>query len=140
MRIPKRKFSRQSPVSFFERGGVPLGWIVIRHSHVRTVLERRETHGKWVSVSSGKRKIFRVLRYSVILPIDQIVIDWAGWIDLQGRTDEESSELMLTIETARWWQFITIPFRHVDPAYRLSAWLGATSIGLGALSVVISLL
>jgi hypothetical protein len=139
MQIAKGKFARVSPVDFFERGGIPLGWIVLRHGHVDTILNRRRTHGRWVCIRSDKGKIFRVLRYSVNLPTSQIVMDWAGWIDLQGRTDKESEKLPLTITTARWWQFFTIPFRHVDPAYRLSAWLGAISVGLGALSVLISL-
>lgn len=135
MQIANTKLSRKSPVSFFERGGVPLGWVVVRHTHVGTVRDRRQTYGHWVSITCDKQTIFRVLRYSVNLPANQIVMDWAGWIDLQGRTDEESNELVLTIATARWWQFVTIPFRHVDPAYRLSAWLGALSILLGLLSV-----
>jgi hypothetical protein len=135
MRIAKRTFSRVSPVDFFENGGAPMGWIVVRHSHVGTILERRRTHGRWVKVTSAKGKIFRVLRYSVNLPANEIVMDWAGWIDLQGRKDEESDTLALTIVTARWWHFFIIPFRHVDPAYRLSAWLAALSVILGIVSI-----
>lgn len=136
VQIAKGTFKRVSPFNFFERGGPPLGWLVVRHSHVGSTAERRRTHGHWVLVTSVKGKIFRVLRYSVNLPADEIVVDWAGWIDLQGRTDQELDQLALTITTARWWQFFTIPFRHVDPAYRLSAWLGAISVALGALSIL----
>jgi hypothetical protein len=137
MEIAKGTFRRVSPVEFFERGGVPLGWIVVRHSHVDTIRHRRQTHGRWVCLRSERGQIFRVLRYSVNLPASEIVVDWAGWIDLQGRGDKESEELSLTITTAQWWQFATIPFRHVDPAYRLSTWLGAISVALGILSVLL---
>lgn len=138
MQIGNKTYSRKSPISFFERGGIPLGWVVVRHSHVDTVRDRRKSYGRWVSITCGKHRIFRVLRYSVNLPANQIVIDWGGWIDLQGRTDKESTSLNLQITTARWWQFFTIPFRHVDPAYRLSAWLGAISILLGILSLFLT--
>ena len=138
MKIVSNSFERISPANFAEKMGLPLGWIVVRHSHVDTKLRRRATHGKWVAVTSTRRTIFRIIRYSVNLPADQVVMDWVGWIDLQGRTDEEQDKLDLTIATASWYQLLVIPFRHVDPGYRLSAWLGAISVALGVLSVVLS--
>lgn len=139
MKIVSSSFERKSPASFAEKIGLPLGWIVVRHSHLDTKLKRRKTHGKWVAVTSGGGTIFRLIRYSANLPADQVVMDWVGWIDLQGRTDEEQEKLDLTITTATWYQLLVIPFRHIDPGYRLSAWLGAISVVLGALSVVLSI-
>jgi hypothetical protein len=138
MRIAQRSFKRTSPASFAEKVGLPMGWIVVRHDHVAEKLKRRKTHGRWVSIKSTKGKVYRVLRYSVNLPADQIVMDWVGWIDLQGRTDQETEEVQLTISTARLWEHIVIPFKHIDPGYRMSAWLGAISVALGALSVILS--
>ena len=138
MKIASGTFERVSPANFAEKVGLPIGWIVIRHSHVDTKLKRRATHGKWVAVPSARGKVFRVLRYSVNLSVDQVVMDWVGWIDLQGRTDDELDSLNLAISTAKWYEHLVIPFKHVDPGYRLSAWLGAISVALGLLSVVLS--
>lgn len=132
------KFKRVSPASFAEKVGLPQGWIVVRHDHVATKLERRRTHGRWVAVRSAEATVFRILRYSPRLPAGDIVMDWVGWIDLQGRTDDEVEAMDITITLARWDQLPFIPFRHIDPGYRLSAWLGALSLGLGILSVVLS--
>lgn len=139
MQIARASFERVSPAKFAEKVGLPLGWIVVRHSHVDAKIKRRETHGRWVAIKSDKATIFRILRYSVNLGANQVVMDWVGWIDLQGRTDEEADAVELTITEARWYQLLVIPFRHIDPGYRLSAWLGAISVALGALSVVLSI-
>jgi len=138
MQIARGTFKRVSPVNFFERGGPPLGWIVVRHTHVDKTADRRRTHGRWVEVRSRKASVFRLLRYSVNLAADEIVMDWVGWIDLQGRTDKESDALALTIKMVPRWRYLAMAFHHVDPAYRLSAWLGAISIVLGGLSVIIA--
>ena len=139
MQIAQGTFRRVSPASFAEKVGLPMGWIVVRHDHVAEKLNRRKTHGRWVSVKSAHGKVYRVLRYSVNLQTSQIVMDWVGWIDLQGRTDQETEEVPLTISTARFWEHLVIPFKHIDPGYRMSAWLGAISVALGALSVILSI-
>ena len=116
-----------------------MGWIVVRHSHLDSKRDRRKTHGHWVAISSGKNRIYRIVRYSVNLPTDKIVLDWAGWIELQGRTDDEAEAIDLTIARATWPELAIIPFKHIDPGYRLSAWLGGISVALGLLSVVLSI-
>lgn len=127
-----------SPAKFADKIELPMGWIVVRHSHLGSKLERRKTHGHWVAITSGQNRIYRIIRYSVNLEADKIVMDWAGWIDLQGRTDDEADTLDLVITKATWCQLAVIPFKHIDPGYRLSAWLGAISVGLGLLSVILS--
>ena len=139
MQIATGRFGRMSPAKFADRVELPMGWIVVRHSHLVSKLERRKTHGHWVAISSGQNRIYRVVRYSVNLPADKIVMDWAGWIELQGRTDDEAEAIQLTVTKATWRQLAIIPFNHIDPGYRLSAWLGAVSVGLGLLSVVLSI-
>lgn len=139
MRIAKHAFRRVSPAKFAEKIGLPQGWVVVRHSHVEGKASRRAVHGRWVAITSDKGTIFRIVRFSVNLSTDQIVMDWVGWIDLQGRSEDEADQVDLTISTASWCQLATIPFRHIDPGYRLSAWLGLISIALGALSVGLTL-
>lgn len=136
-----RQFDRRSPVEFGQKAEIPAGWFVVRFSHVEPMEKRRKTHGKWAKISSKHGSIFRVLRYSVNLPADNIVLDWAGWIDLQGRKETDQDHLTLTISNIRWYHFVCIPFKHVDPAYRLSSWiaviLGGLSVILGVLSIVL---
>lgn len=139
MEIARGTFERISPAKFADKVGIPLGWVVVRHSHLPEKLARRRTHARWVCIKCGSQRVYRVLRYSVNLRSGDIVMDWAGWIDLQGRTDKESDVLELTIRTARWYEFLTIPLRHVDPGYRLAAWLGVVSLWLGVISLGVSL-
>ena len=67
------------------------------------------------------------------------MIDWAGWIDLQGRVADAPDKIEITIRTPRLWEYPMIPFKHIDPGYRMSAWLGTISVALGLLSVILSL-
>lgn len=139
MQIASGTFKRISPATFAEKVGIPFGWIVVHHSHVLARGERRRSHARWVSLTSEATTVYRNLRYSGRLESDELVIDWAGWIDLQGRTDQENSEISIRISTVRWWETFVIPFHHIDPGYRLSAWLGAISVGLGILSLTLSI-
>ena len=117
-----------------------MGWTVIRHGHLAEQSKRREVTYRWAAIISGQSKIYRVLRFSVNLPSKEIVLDWPGWIDLQGRTADIEDEVSLQIRTPYPWEYFFIPFKHVDPGYRLSAWLGAISVGLGVLSVGLAFL
>ena len=139
MKIAQKSFRRVSPAKFADRVELPVGWMVLRHDHLATKDARRATHGHWAALISGKNKIYRVVRYSVNLPKEQIVLDWAGWIDLQGRIASAPDEIVIRIRSPHPWEYPFIPFGHVDPGYRMSAWLGAISIALGTLSVLISL-
>lgn len=140
MQVAKETFERMAPASFAERVELPAGWTVIRHSHLREKDARRATHGHWAAIICGNRKIYRVLRFSVTLHRKQIVLDWAGWIDLQGRVADAPDQLELEVRTPHWWEYPFIPFSHIDPGYRMSAWLGAISIGLGVLSLALAFL
>ena len=139
MKIADGIFRRISPAKFADRVELPAGWMVLRFDHLSGKQGRRATHGKWAVVSNGPNKIYRIVRYSVNLPRMEIVMDWAGWIDLQGREADAPDKIELSVRTPHLWEFIIIPFKHVDPGYRMSAWLGALSVALGALSIILSL-
>jgi hypothetical protein len=137
--IANGTFERISPAKLAERVELPVGWTVLRHDHLPENLQRRETHGKWVAIESGQNKIFRIIRYSASLPKRKIILDWAGWIDLQGRNAKVYDSIPLKVRSPKILEYPIIPFCHVDPGYRMSAWLGLLSVGLGILSLVISL-
>lgn len=143
LQIAQSEFRRSSPVAFGKLAPIPSGWIVLRSSFVKTKMLRRKTHGKWVRIRSSEGTIYRILRYSPNIKQEKIVVDWIGWIDLQGRTDEESEKLDLKIDLARWWHFFLIPFVHPEPAYRLSSIiataLGVPSVLLGVASIWLSI-
>jgi hypothetical protein len=128
-----------SPAKFADKVELPAGWTVLRFSHLDEKDARRATHGKWVALTRGRNTIYRVVRYSVTLPASDIVLDWAGWIDLQGRLADAPDQIQIAIRTPRLCEYLLIPFKHIDPGYRMSAWLGAISVGLGVLSVILSL-
>lgn len=143
LEIAKATFRRSSPIAFGKLAPIPAGWIVVRSSFVSTKILRRKTHGRWVRLRSAEGTIYRILRFSPNLKREKIVVDWIGWIDLQGRIDEESETLELTIDLARWWHFFVIPFVHPEPAYRLSSIiavaLGVPSVMLGIASIWLTL-
>lgn len=139
MKIPPRIFRRVSPAKFADRVELPAGWTVLRFSHLSEKQSRRATHGRWVVLTSGSNAIYRIVRYSVTLPADEIVLDWAGWIDLQGRLADAPDQIEIGVRTPYLWEYAVIPFKHIDPGYRMSAWLGTISVVLGALSVILTL-
>lgn len=138
MIIASGTFTRTSPAKFADKVELPAGWTVLRYDHLSEKLQRRATHGKWVALQSGQSKIFRILRYSVTLRSEDIVLDWAGWIDLQDRSPDAPDQIQISIRTPRLWENLLIPFMHIDPGYRMSAWLGSISLALGVLSVILS--
>ena len=57
-------FERISPAIFAEKVGIPLGWVVVNHGHIPGKANRRTAHGDWFEISSGRVKIYRMLRFS----------------------------------------------------------------------------
>ena len=140
MKIAEGIFTRKPPAKFGERADLPLGWTVLRHDHLIPKQKRRDVTYRWATIICGERKIYRVLRFGGSLRRDEIVLDWPGWIDLQGRVADTLDEIQLEIRTPHRWEYLVIPFYNVDPGYRMSAWLGAISVGLGLLSIVLTVL
>jgi hypothetical protein len=139
-------FRRKPPIDF---GEIPVGWFVVS---VRLLdkSERRIGHGKWHKIMAGRRRIYRILRFSTSLsePQDdtegQIVLDYMGWIDLAGRLDDIPTSLALTVRKARFWEVIfCCGNSHPDPSYRLAfqlaLYLGLLSVLLGLLSLSLPL-
>lgn len=123
-----------------ESADLPFGWTVVRHDHVQEGKDRKKVTYRWAVIICGKHKVYRVLRFGGHIPRAEIVIDWPGWMDLQGRPEVLEETVRLRIRTPRFWEYLIMPFKHVDPGYRLSAWLGAISIALGLLSVGLAFL
>lgn len=138
----KGEFSRKSPAKFFRDTDVPVGWFVVSHRWVSNKKDRRISHGKWHKITSKYETIYRILRYSVNLPKKEgvIVLDWIGWIDLNGREEAVDNPISLQIKTVKWWEYPKCALSHPDPAYRLATKLAIVSIGLGFLSLIIAFL
>lgn len=139
------KFTRVSPAQFVEKIALPLGWFVVRFDQLPDKSARRRSHGKWFSIVSDKGTIYRMLRFSINLRGSsgaeeaQIVLDWAGWIDLHGRDEDVDMPLQLTISRVSGGRLPLVYLKHPDPAVRLSSYLGWTSISLGALSIILAI-
>lgn len=131
------KFKRIAPATF---GELPHGWFVIRWNHVQSKTARRKAHGAWAVIQSDKGRIYRVARYASNLKQNEMVLDWVGWMDLQGRPDDIHQEYSLTVRKARWFDYPYIGAKHPDPAYRLSFYVALMGVGLGIVSLILSAL
>jgi len=140
MKIIDQVISRVSPRQVHESYKLPLGWVVVRHGHLDTMSDRRKTHGRWVKIKSDKGTVYRLVRYSGSLPRDGIVIDYLGWMELQGRQDEIQESYPITISSVRWYENLILPFKHIDPGIRLSSYLGGLSVILGIVSIYLGIL
>lgn len=138
-------FQRSSPASFADKVGIPLGWIVVNHSHIPAKADRRIAHGEWFAVTSERGTIYRMLRFSPNITkgddtkAGTIVIDWIGWIDLHNRDEDVDAPLTLTISRVPWCKRPWAYLKHPDPAVRLSGWLGWASVILGLIALVLAL-
>lgn len=140
-------FARQSPASFAEKTGIPMGWFVISHRWMPDKGERRKSHGRWFRIESKFGKTHRVLRFSPNLPgtpnqegpAGSIVIDWVAWLDLNGYAEDVDGPLELRIERAEWWRFPVFAVSHPDPTTRLSGRIAVVSLGLGLLSIALAI-
>ncbi|HVZ17141.1 MAG TPA: hypothetical protein VG897_08490 [Terriglobales bacterium] len=137
-------FTRVSPAAFAEKVGIPLGWFVISHRHMPVKSRRRVAHGRWYRISCEGYSIFRILRFSPNLKFSQadeneLVVDWVGWLDLHGRADDVDGPLTLKIEPLPLILTPLMTVKHPDPIYRLMGWLALISVGLGLLSIFLSL-
>ncbi len=124
---------------------IPAGWFVISHRWISEKDERRQMHGRWFRIKSPKGEIFRILRFSPNLEGSkasgegEMIVDWPGWIELNGMEAETEKQLGLELKEAKWWNFPQLVMSHPDPVYRLSGFLGLLSVGLGLLSLILAL-
>lgn len=136
-------FTRISPAKFAESVGIPAGWFVVSHKIMPAKGERRLAHGAWYCIKGPGGSVYRILRFSPNLrwenPTSEIVIDWQGWLDLNGRAEDVTGPAELEILNVRWWKTPVLAVAHPDPAVRMAGVLGLISIGLGVLSVVLTL-
>lgn len=133
-------FIRRSPADFAQKIGMPIGWFVLPHRLVPDMAERRRLHGRWCKLSTDKGTAYRVLRFSPRLRskgdgAPEVVLDWAAWIDLNGRDENVGGPAEIAIQEARWWAYPKLATTHPEPSYRLASWIALVSLGLGLLSV-----
>lgn len=129
-----------------EKMPVPTGWFVIPYNLMPEKKDRRKCHGRWFTIKSEHKKIYRVLRFAPDLhgtikddKQKDIVLDWVGWIDLCGRDENVDISLRLTIsKTIFWERLICTGLKHPEPSYRLTTLLALISICLGLLSVILA--
>lgn len=67
----------------------------------------------------------------------EVVLDWAAWIELNGRDEAADMPMELTVSKARFYQYPFLALRHQDPSYRLASGIAMVSLLLGAVSVAL---
>jgi len=139
------KFERKSPAQFSEKVGIPIGWFVISPRWVVSKKDRRLNHGKWYKIESNDGCVYRVLRFSANLSGSPksgngvIVLDWLGWLMLDGYAEDVSNKINLKITKVGWWMYPWMIIKHPDPAYCLAGGLAILSLLLAMLSLIIGL-
>lgn len=140
-------FSRKPLGELKEKMPVPAGWFVIPYNLMPDKKDRRKYHGKWFTIESDNKKIYRVLRFAANLhgttnndEQKDIILDWVGWIDLCGRDEDVEIPLKLKISKSNLWQkYICAGLNHPEPSYQLSSILALISVILGLLSLFLTI-
>ncbi len=139
-------FVRKPLGALDEKTPVPIGWFALPFNLMKTKEDRRKNHGKWFTIESKNKKIYRVLRFAPHLhgtvnnkEQKDIVLDWVGWIDLCGRDEEVDISLDLKISKTRIWEVLFAGLMHPEPSYRLSTLLALLSVILGLLSLFLAI-
>ncbi len=137
------RFTRAS----LPEGAPPPAWLSISHRWVERKEDRRKLHGKWCRITSpytSRAGIYRALRFGPTLAFDdaresgEVAIDWAGWLDLQGRDGLEQGELGLKIEVVGGLTVFLASWLHPDPSYRIASQISLVSFALGILALVLA--
>ena len=144
MKVDKT-FNRKSTIGSVQEIGLPHGWFAISHLLVPKMTERRRLHGKWCKLTTNKGTIYRVLRFSPHLKSTSedaadIVLDWVGWINLNGQDEKINTPLQITIEESRWFEIPKQALGHPEPSYRLASLIALISLCLGLLSIALGVL
>jgi hypothetical protein len=124
---------------------IPPGWFTVSHHWVTPITRRRLGHGRWHKITApGGYSVYRLLRFSTTLPgtptsgSGHIVIDWIGWIDLNGRSPNVTQPLNLTVEEAPWWKWLSCAWSHPDQTFKIVIGLAVISIVLSVISTAAS--
>jgi hypothetical protein len=117
------------------------GWFAVSHLWIPDKRARRRETGRWFRIQSDRSKIYRVLRFRPGLKSNteqgtgQILLDYDGWNQLTGFSEEVVPELRLVFRTAKRREFLGCISSHPDPSYRLAGWLGVISVVLGVIGL-----
>lgn len=121
-------FSRKSPKKHAEQAMYQNGWITIPYRLVESVSERRQLYGQWVKLESDKGSIYRIASFSGNMKGSlknnepaELVVDWSGWLELQGYADKVAETVQVRITKVRLYEKILIYFQPFDPYARLAA-------------------
>ena len=131
-------FFRKSHQDYPENAETHIGWAIISHRNLPDRTLRRLTHGKWFKIKSANGTIYRALSFNGGLKGDagnnnsaDIVLDWVGWLNLHGRSDNVDHQLNLEIEQCRLWELFMVFCKHPDPFQRLSNIMSIITFFLG---------
>lgn len=140
------KFKRRPPAVLDETIPLPLGWVVLPFRAMPIKSDRRKYHGKWIKIKSDDATIYRVLRFSANIKgkiagdgAMDILLDWAGWLDLCGRVEDEIQELTLTISNTNIFERIYAGLTHPEPTIKISMKLAIISVALGLTSILMAI-
>lgn len=68
-----------------------------------------------------------------------MVLDWDAWIELEGRSGEESDSLQISISTLSGIGKVLLQFYHPSYAVRAAAWLGSLALIVSMISLFATL-
>lgn len=120
------------------------GWFAVSHLLVDKKKERREAYGTLYRIKSANGSIYRFLRFSPRLKGSlkkvegQILIDWNAWLDLSGRSEHVSKNILLEIRKANWFEIFFHSTTFPDPTYRHAMQISRISLYLGIISLILA--
>jgi hypothetical protein len=139
MQIASGEFASCPKSALGKEHDLATGWIVVRHDHVPLMADRRKLYGKWVAIKSTNKTIYRIIRFSPNIKSTDIVVDWGGWINLQGQKEHLDDNVYLYIRKITFFEKCILPFRYMDHGIVLASYLALASIILSIFLFFISL-
>ena len=89
-------------------------------------------------MTSGRNTVYCIVCYSVTSATNEIVLDWAGRMTSKVAQMKPQIKSILPYARCAYEKYLVIPFKYINPGYRISAWLGTIFVGLGILSVILT--
>jgi hypothetical protein len=123
---------------------LPVGWFAVTHLLIDNKKERREAYGTLYRIKSANGSVYRFLRFSPRLKgslnkvESQMLIDWNAWLDLTGRNEYVSENIVLEIRKANWIEIFFQSTTFPDPTYRHAMQISRIGLYLGIISLVLA--
>lgn len=148
MNIVKAKFNTSTQKNI----SIKLGWFAVSNHWIDKKKDQRNLYGKWCRIKdleTGKI-VYRIIRFSPQLKKNsdentgEIILDWAARVELDKFDGNEDRDYYLEIIRANCLQAIKAAWIHPDPNqklfFRIGVSLGAISVLLGILSIILTLI